>query len=407
MAVEQNRPRRILIVDDDERSAEFCRAVLDKHGFSAVAVHDGEAAISRLSSESFDLILLDMILPGMDGLSFLSHLRTDPISRSVPVVVVTGVTDRAPLMKAFEQGVDDYLIKPFVVSELLVRIKSVLHKKELEEQLIRSNMDLRHALRNLQEKEAHLIQSAKLAAIGTLAAGIAHELNQPLMVVRGTVQVMLQDLPPHDACRRDLTGIEAQTGRMMRIINHLTDFSRQSSSERESIDIDTVIQDAFTFLGQQLANHDVAVETSLAGNLPAVNANRTQLEQVFLNVLLNARDALNGRNGPAIKVQTRFLKTAAELRAVRERLTVRRELGNSRGYVLASFTDNGTGISPANIERVFDPFFTTKPPGKGTGLGLSVSYNIVQEHGGWIGVESIEGRGATFHVFLPATTPRR
>lgn len=400
-AMAAERQRRILIVDDDERSAGFCRGVLEGYGYSAIAVADGEAAMESALVEPCDLMLLDLVLPGMDGLTLLSRLREDVMTRSIPVVVVTGVTDREPLTKAFEIGVDDYLIKPYVISELLVRIKSVLRKRELEEQLIRSNMDLRRALQNLQQKEAHLIQSAKLAAIGTLAAGVAHELNQPLMVVRGTVQMMLQDMPRSDRCRDDLRGIELQTGRMMRIINHLTDFSRQANQERKPVDVNGVIKDAFTFVGQQLTNHTVSVKMELADALPPVPANRTQIEQVFLNILLNARDALHGRRDALLSVRTEYVTDPARIRTALDRLSVKREQISARGYVVATFTDNGAGISPENIGRIFDPFFTTKPPGKGTGLGLSVSYNIVQEHGGWIRAESKIAEGTSFSVYLP------
>lgn len=405
--MDAERTRRILIADDDQYTSEWCKSLLERNGYEVVTVPNGEIALSRAMAEPFDLLVLDMVLPGVDGLGVLARLRADTFTRTLPVVVVTGLTDRRPLTAAFEKGVDDYLFKPFVATEMLVRIKSILDKRSLEEQLVRSNIDLRHALQNLQQKEAHLIQTAKLAAIGTLAAGVAHELNQPLMVVRGTVQMLLQDLAKENPVRADISAVEVQTTRMMKIINHLTDFSRQSGKDLARIDVNSVIEDAFTFIGQQLASRSVKVDLHLDKRVPPIKANRTQIEQVFLNILLNARDALEGCPSRSLTVRTSHLNDPARVRAEMSRLSNHKNHNSRNGYVVAGFKDNGPGINQSNINRIFDPFFTTKPPGKGTGLGLSVSYNIVQEHGGWIAVHSTEDSGTTFDVYLPADAPRK
>jgi len=237
--------------------------------------------------------------------------------------------------------------------------------------------------RVLQQTQAQLIQSGKLAAVGTLAAGVAHELNQPLMVIRGYAQELLADERLVDEeIREDLRRIEAQTTRMAAIINHLCDFSRQSKGKREVTDLNHVVTGALTFLAKQLKTKNIAVVQELLPALPPVWADPMQIEQVLLNLVTNARDAMEPAGVGTITIRT-------ELTA-----------GSRVGL---SVTDIGPGI-PGDLQtRIFDPFFTTKEVDRGTGLGLSISHGIVEEHGGEIMVESPvgDGRGARFTIALP------
>ncbi|GEM_PF-3551972 len=236
--------------------------------------------------------------------------------------------------------------------------------------------------RNLKETQAQLIQSGKLAAVGTLAAGIAHELNQPLMVIRGYAQELLVDERLVDEeIHEDLRRIEAQTTRMMGIINHLRDFSRQSKGKRQVTDLNHVVTGALTFLEQQLKAKNIVVVRELLPALPPVWADPMQLEQVFLNLITNARDAMEAVGTGSITIRTGL---AAD------------------NQVLLSITDTGHGIPRDLQTRIFDPFFTTKEVGKGTGLGLSICYGIVEKHGGELTMESpvADGRGARFTMTL-------
>ncbi len=237
--------------------------------------------------------------------------------------------------------------------------------------------------RALKEAQVQLIQSGKLAAVGTLAAGVAHELNQPLMVIRGYAQELLADPRLADEERReDLHRIEAQTTRMGAIINHLRDFSRQSKGKRQETDLSQVVTQALTFLGQQLKTRNVEVVQELDPALPAVWADPLQIEQVLLNLITNARDAME--------------KTGMGT------ITIRTEVAGD-GRIALSVTDTGSGIPPDLQVRIFDPFFTTKEIGKGTGLGLSICHGIMEEHGGEIQVQSpvANGRGTCFTLVLP------
>lgn len=262
--------------------------------------------------------------------------------------------------------------------QLAIAIENARLHDELERKVEERTMAL-------QQTQAQLIQSGKLAAVGTLAAGVAHELNQPLMVIRGYAQELLAD--ERVACeeiREDLRRIEAQTTRMAAIINHLRDFSRQSRGKREVTDLNRVVTDALTFLAQQLKTKNIAVVQELLPALPPVWADPMQIEQVFLNLVTNARDAMEEDGAGTI--------------------TIRTELA-AGGRVGLSVTDTGPGI-PSDLQtRIFDPFFTTKEVGKGTGLGLSICHGIVEEHGGALTMESptSDGRGARFSIALPCS----
>jgi signal transduction histidine kinase len=237
--------------------------------------------------------------------------------------------------------------------------------------------------RTLRETQAQLIQSGKLAAVGTLAAGVAHELNQPLMIIRGYAQELLGDRRIADKeVRNDLWRIEAQTNRMAAIINHLRDFSRESKGKRETTDLNRMVQDALTFLEQQLKAGNITVTQELYPALPAVWADPLRIEQVLLNLITNARDAMEGARVGTIAIRTE--------RAQGSRVAL-------------SVTDTGPGIPDEIRTRIFDPFFTTKEVGKGTGLGLSICHGIVEEHGGELTMESpvADGRGARFTIVLP------
>jgi signal transduction histidine kinase len=260
------------------------------------------------------------------------------------------------------------------------------HKKTLKE-LEESNWELK-------ETQAQLIQSAKLASIGEMAAGVAHELNQPLMVARTGIQMMRRhgafDAEKGGEASRQLDLAEKATRRMMTIIGHLQLFARQSPKDFEPVDVNHVIEESLLMIDEQLRIRGIELKLDLASDLPRVMGNANHLEQVMLNLLTNARDALEetaesrgmGKGKKWISLKTAVSSTEPELI-----------------HILVS--DSGMGVLPEAAERVFDPFFTTKPVGKGTGLGLSISYGIIKDHQGEIEVAENGLKGTTFRVKLP------
>jgi signal transduction histidine kinase len=239
------------------------------------------------------------------------------------------------------------------------------------------------------ELEAQLTQAEKLSSIGLLAAGVAHEVNTPLAVISSYTQLLAkQMLPMMEQDKRlapVLEKITQQTFRASEIVNGLLNFSRTGGSEFSAIDLNRLLLDTLTLVDHQFKTAQIRVETDLERELPRIQGNEGKLQQVVLNLLLNARDAMHGAPDGRIRIATR----------------------QTAGRVTAVVQDFGGGIEPEHLRRIFDPFFTTKAKPrkgqhKGTGLGLAVSYGIMQEHGGKMQVESEVGVGTTFRLEFPA-----
>lgn len=242
--------------------------------------------------------------------------------------------------------------------------------------------DLR--LRLLMEKKLHetylqLVSYEKMASLGKLAAGIAHEINNPLGGILIYASLMMEDLREDDPKRGDLARIVQEAGRCKEIVKSLLEFARQTEPKKEFTDINQAINDGLFFLVNQALFHNIRIIKELDPFLPLVHGNAGQLKQVFMNILVNAAEAMHGSGT----------------------LTIRTSIAQDRNSVSIEFTDTGEGIPEENLSRIFDPFFTTKDVGKGTGLGLATSFGIVEEHGGKISVKSKVGEGATFAIELP------
>ncbi len=236
------------------------------------------------------------------------------------------------------------------------------------------------------ELERRLVQADKLSSIGLLAAGVAHEVNTPLAVISTYAQMLAKQISGDAQKAPLLEKIARQTFRASEIVNSLLNFSRTSPTEFVSVDLNKVVRETLTLIEHQLATVSVKVTLSLDDKLPRIKGNPGKLQQVFLNLFLNARDAME----------------AGGVLAVR---TSRDE--NHDGWVRVTVADSGAGIARENLTRIFDPFFTTKAARKGTGLGLSVSYGIVREHGGDIEVESEMGAGTRFQLSFPEVVPAK
>jgi signal transduction histidine kinase len=261
-----------------------------------------------------------------------------------------------------------------------------LHSKEVEIKqiaaLIRSFFEQNEKiLKGTEERERlqlQLMQASKLASMGTMAGGVAHELNNPITGILGFAQLLIQNLQGDERNVEDAKRIEALSLRCRNIITTLLAFARQENVKLSHVDVNEAVERTMELAGNQLRVSGIEVEKQLLSPLPMVNANIVQLQQVFLNLITNASFAM-GKNG---------------------KLTI--ITGVDRDNVFVKFSDTGPGISKENILKIFDPFFTTKPVGQGTGLGLSLSHGIISALGGKIEVESVEGAGTTFTIILPS-----
>jgi len=238
--------------------------------------------------------------------------------------------------------------------------------------------------KNLQEQ---LIQSAKLAAIGELISGVTHEINNPLAIVLGYAEMMLAEPEMSEEIKKYINIIYKESERARKVIQNLLSFARQHNPDKESISINNLLDDTIMLAEYDIRKNNINLKKNYAQNLPYIMADPNQLQQVFLNLIINAQQAVAEKNGKGeISITTLFKDEESDEK-------------NER--VIISISDNGCGINTDILNKIFDPFFTTKPVNKGTGLGLSVSHGIIKEHGGNIYAKNNEGEGATFYIELP------
>jgi two-component system NtrC family sensor kinase len=236
-----------------------------------------------------------------------------------------------------------------------------------------------------RQLESSLMQAAKLAAIGQLAAGVAHEINNPLTAINANAQMLQMTTPAEDENYESIDLIARAGERAARVVRGLLDFARQSEYSFKATDINESISQALDLVAYQFKSANISVSLRLGEELPSLNASWEHLQSVWLNLLINARDALRSTNGE-------------------RRIAISTAADGSQGGILVSVSDTGRGMSQAEIGHIFEPFYTTKAPGEGTGLGLATCQQIVSQHGGKISVSSEPGEGTTFLVYLPQDT---
>jgi two-component system NtrC family sensor kinase len=261
-----------------------------------------------------------------------------------------------------------------------VKIQSGDELGTLADSFNRMAAALQERERELQEfTKSKIMESERLALIGQLAAGVAHELNNPLQGIVTYSHLLLESMPADEACRPNLEKIVTQAGRCADIVRGLLDFSRQRKSNKTLYDVNKVLRQCISLLENQAIFQNIEIKKSLADDLPMTVLDPSQLERVFMNIIINAAEAMDGKG--ALALSTRF---DTETRAIE-----------------VTFCDTGPGISQENLKKVFSPFFTTKDAGHGVGLGLAISYGIIKDHKGNVAVDNPPGGGAKFTVQLP------
>ena len=367
-------PPRILIAEDDVASAELLKLIFRDTGYQVTVKDDGSSAMSDLEERGApDVLLLDWMLPEVSGLEVCRWVRERWDELALPVLMVTARTDPESISAAYEAGASDYITKPYLAAELKRRIAAHLRVKRLIEE--RERMD------------EHLREREKLSSLGLLVSGVAHELNNPLSGISGYAQLLL--LEEEDAEKvEDLRQILSEVERCRTLIADLLSFARRHPTEHAEVDVAAVLQSTFDLRSRDLRGSGVNATLHTEPDLPRVLASTHQLQQVFLNILLNAEQALSSSQGGSIRL-TAHRAPAAEVNTER-----------AAEWVAIDFFNNGPPIHPDALPHIFDPFYTTKPTDEGTGLGLTVCRRIVEEHGGEVRVESRQA-GTTFRVLLP------
>ena len=397
---------KILYADDEEINLTHFTMFFGQDFEVLTAINGREALRIFREHEDLAVVITDQRMPEMTGVKLLSEIyqiNPDPIR-----IILTAYADIHDITEAINQGhIYQYLQKPWKFEELHFLLRQAVDKyrllrenKELlvlldeknklltaaNEQLA-ADLALQQRLeRERREAEVKMLSQAKLASLGEIATGIAHEINQPLTFIQIIIQSTDRDI--ERGCldigelSADLKESTRQIHRITRIINHLRTFGRTDSGEFTDQSLPDILDNALILYQQTLQVKDITLETTAAPGLPAIYGNAIQLEQVFINLLQNAIDALDGVSQPTIEISFSY----------------------EDGSVITTFADNGCGIGEQNATKIFEPFFTTKPIGKGTGLGLSIVYGIIADHGGTIECQSGPERGCRLVITLPEST---
>jgi two-component system NtrC family sensor kinase len=410
----EENDNRILLVDDDEAVRKVLAARLTER-YTCVGSADAREALERLGEQEFALAIVDVQMPGLSGIELLRKIVND--FPDVAVIMASGVDRSQRVLDALRLGAFDYLIKPLDFDVLQITVERALRHRALlrdgkryKQDLERRNQELTAQKQELERLQAQLVHSEKMASVGQLAAGIAHELNNPAGFIHSNMQGLgeylsqLQRLltvydsvpfsPPWAEQIRDIKNdvvyerllsdfssiiADCQEGasRIRDIVLNLRTFSRVDEAEIKTIDIHAGMDATVRLLSQYYNSTHIALKRDY-GDLPLIDCLAGQLNQVWMNLLKNAAQAI-GEGPGEVRIQTRLQNSAVAVR----------------------ISDTGRGINKEDVQKIFDPFFTTKPVGEGTGLGLSISYAIIERHGGAIEVDSTPGRGTTFTTLIP------
>jgi len=494
----------ILIIDDDENAIKLLKVMLKSENYNLLSALRGEEGLKIVADTPPDLILLDMLMPEMDGFEVCRRLKQEQKTRIIPVVMITALKEKEYCLKALEEGADDFLSKPVDKTELLARIKSLLRIRTYHNALQESEERYRNILDNIQESyfemnlagdftffndslieitgyprdelmgmnnreytseetakemytifnqvyrtgepaeindyeilikggetrtlelstnlmkdqddrpvgfrgiardvterlkaekerkqlEAQLQQAQKMETIGTLAGGIAHDFNNLLQGIQGRASLMLMGTASSHPHFEHLNGIVDYVEGGANLTRQLLGFARGGKYEVKTTDLNELIKNQNKMFGR--TKKEITIRGKYEENLWSTEVDRSQIEQVLMNLYINAVQAMPG--GGDLYVHTENI--------IIDENYIKPFMIKPGKYIKTSVTDTGVGMNKETQQRIFDPFFTTKEMGRGTGLGLASVYGIVKNHDGFINVYSEQGEGTTFNFYLPTS----
>lgn len=426
----------ILIVDDNQTNLKVLSNAISSSGWEILVATDGESAIEQAEYAQPDLILLDVMMPGIDGFQTCQLLKKNSLTQDIPIIFLSALSDKFDKVQGLLIGGVDYITKPFQIEEVLARIHVHLKLRFLTKQLEIQNqvleqrvkertIELAQAFNELKASQIHLVQHEKMSTLGQLVAGVAHEINNPLNFLSGNLGFLgnyisslinhlqlyhrhypnpvvdidknaksidlneiLSDLPTVISSMN--LGIE----RISDISNSLRIFSRNDISHKIGCDIHAGIDSTLVILKHRFKANNQRAEIEIVknyGDLPLIKCYPGQINQVFMNILANALDAFDEKANKSSYAES-----------VGNKIIIETALSQDEQWVSIAFKDNGLGMHHDVQKRIFEDFFTTKSVGKGTGLGLSISKEIVEgKHQGQINCFSVLGEGTEFMIKIP------
>lgn len=389
---------QVLLVDDNPQNLKILYDTLDGLSYRLLLANNGKKALAIAEKEKPDVILLDIMMPGMDGYEVCEILKSNPLLSDIPVVFLSALDDVESKVKGFEKGGVDYIAKPFQPREVVSRVATQVKLRRLEQQLKEKNrelsadnIDMQMKLEAQREQLAHF---SRLSTMGEMAAGFAHEVNQPLTAITNYSRVALRLLGENleDNCvdnkkmlASTLNKLEAQSHRASEVIQRIRGFVKKPETGKTLLDIRSLLSDVVQFAEVDVKNNNGQVVLELPDTLPQVEADEIQVQQVALNLIRNALEAT----------------TACQINTDEDigKLFVTVSAYADQQAVWVEVKDHGCGLSEDAEQRLFHPFYTTK--GGGMGIGLSVCQSLIQAQGGKIGFKRNPDRGATFYFSLP------
>lgn len=386
----------VMIVDDTQPNLRLLCSILENSGLQLRPFSNPKAALKSAKAQPPNLILLDINMPEMNGYQLCEQLHDNPNTQSLPVIFISAHKETEGIVKGFQHGAVDYITKPFQAEEVLSRIHTHLKLYRIERSLSQKNTALQAALRELKETQSQLVHAEKMAALGTLTAGMAHEINNPISFIQANTQIISKRLEQISDGKRSfdaeeisvwrdlMDGFKDGGSRIAEIVQSLETYARLDEETLKPFEAKENLEATIRLYRHKLKGQ-VDFKLEVIAPQACILANAGKINQVFGNLLCNAIDAVldnPGKTRPSITVTAKPL-----------------QYEETEWYAI-EVKDNGPGISEQTLKQIFDPFFTTKPIGKGLGLGLSIASKIMEQHNGRLTVKSTPQR-TCFQMLLP------
>jgi signal transduction histidine kinase len=375
--MKENSQPHVLVVDDDVIIRDMARESLTEIGFEVSDAEDGVQALQALEHLRPDIILLDVVMPEMDGFATTLAIRQLAGFEVIPILIMTALNDHDSIQRAYEMGATDFITKPINWVILAQRVRYMMRAVRM--------------VNNQKRLEEELQQAQKLEAVATLAGGVAHDFNNLLQTIQGFSEMLLHNKHEDDPSFRALNRIMGAVESGGKLTRQLLTYSRKVKSEKRPINLNDQVRQAHQLLERTIPKM-IEMDLLLEEDLKLVNADSVQIEQVLMNLVINARDAMP--DGGRLVIKTKNIRRPDNRSASQPAF-------EPWDGVILSVMDTGQGMDKETRKQIFDPFFSTKALGKGTGLGLSMVHGIVENHEGRITCRSTPGEGTSFRVYLP------
>lgn len=346
---------KVLVVDDNEQNTELLASKLETDGYETDTACDGPEALEKVERFTPDLILLDIMMPKMDGYEVCRRLKADEKTRHIPVIMVTARGEVEDKILGLDTGAEDYICKPCSLAEISARVRSILHTRELQ---------------------IRLGEMEKLAALGQMVDGIAHEVRNPLMVIGGMAR-HIKEKVTDEQVHGHINLIIREVERLERMVERIDEYKRSQVSILKKEDINEVIKEIVNEIEEDaVSRKEIGIKLALMQKPPLLLIDKANFKKAVLNILQNSVDAIDKKG--RIEILTASSKD---------------------GYIEIAIKDTGCGINAKELKDVFNPFYTSKMAG--AGLGLTIAHKIIRDHKGDVTIESQEGKGTVVSIKLP------